>query len=164
MAENLEIVKGTSLWSDAWKRLKRNRELFKTNVISAVELEEMEDEAVYLAARRKMLKATLKKDSAYQNLQQQQMTSSLDLMQRNLGITKQSLGRVVKDLSAKGLIAQTVGTDDRRERRLTLTDKGQALEHVLTAPQRALMANAYRAAGAEAVAGFRTVLGGLRKR
>ena len=25
MAENLEIVKGTSLWSDAWKRLKRNR-------------------------------------------------------------------------------------------------------------------------------------------
>lgn len=81
-----------------------------------------------------------------------------------LGITKQSLGRVVKDLSAKGLIAQTVGTDDRRERRLTLTDKGQALEHVLTAPQRALMANAYRAAGAEAVAGFRTVLGGLRKR
>ncbi len=81
-----------------------------------------------------------------------------------LGITKQSLGRALKDLSAKGLIAQTVGTDDRRERRLTLTDKGQSLEHALTAPQRALMANAYRSAGADAVAGFRTVLGGLRKR
>lgn len=81
-----------------------------------------------------------------------------------LGITKQSLSRVLKDLSARGLIAQAVGTDDRRERRLTLTEKGQALEQALTAPQRALMAGAYRAAGAEAVAGFRTVLGGLRKR
>lgn len=81
-----------------------------------------------------------------------------------LGITKQSLGRVLKDLFAKGLAVQAIGTDDRRERRLTLTEKGQAFEMALTAPQRALMAHAYRAAGAEAVAGFRTVLGGLRKR
>ncbi len=80
-----------------------------------------------------------------------------------LGITKQSLGRVLKDLFAKGLATQTVGTDDRRERRLALTEQGQALELALTAPQRALMANAYRAAGAEAVAGFRAVLGGLRR-
>lgn len=81
-----------------------------------------------------------------------------------LGITKQSLGRVLKDLFAKGLAVQTIGTDDRRERRLTLTEKGHAFEMALTAPQRALMANAYRAAGAEAVAGFRAVLGRLRKR
>ena len=39
-----------------------------------------------------------------------------------------------------------------------------ALEFALTAPQRALMANAYRAAGAEAVAGFRNVLAGLKPR
>ena len=81
-----------------------------------------------------------------------------------LGITKQSLGRVLKDLAAKGLVSQAVGSEDRRERRLALTEAGQALEHALTAPQRAFMANAYRAAGAEAVAGFRTVLTGLRKR
>ena len=81
-----------------------------------------------------------------------------------LGITKQSLGRVLKELAAKGLLQQTVGSEDRRERRLALTDAGQALEQALTAPQRALMANAYRAAGAEAVSGFRTVLTGLRKR
>ncbi|HRI11068.1 MAG TPA: hypothetical protein PKW35_24785 [Nannocystaceae bacterium] len=42
--------------------------------------------------------------------------------------------------------------------------RGGALGQALTGPQRALMAGAYRAAGAEAVAGFRTVLGGLRKR
>jgi DNA-binding MarR family transcriptional regulator len=81
-----------------------------------------------------------------------------------LGITKQSLGRVLKELAAKGLLAQTVGTEDRRERRLALTEAGQALEQALSAPQRALMANAYRNAGADAVAGFRTVLTGLRRR
>jgi len=81
-----------------------------------------------------------------------------------LGITKQSLGRVLKDLAARGLLAQSVGTEDRRERRLSLTETGQALEQALSGPQRALMANAYRAAGAEAVAGFRTVLGGLGRR
>ncbi len=81
-----------------------------------------------------------------------------------LGITKQSLGRVLKELFAKGLARQSVGSDDRRERRLALTEAGQVLEQALSAPQRALMANAYRAAGAEAVAGFRTVLTGLRRR
>ncbi len=81
-----------------------------------------------------------------------------------LGITKQSVGRVLKELTAKGLMRQTVGSEDRRERRLALTEAGQALEQALTGPQRALMANAYRAAGAEAVSGFRTVLTGLGKR
>ena len=81
-----------------------------------------------------------------------------------LGITKQSLGRVLKDLAAKGLVTQSVGTEDRRERRLALTEAGQSLEQALSAPQRALMASAYRNAGAEAVAGFRTVLTGLRRR
>jgi len=74
-----------------------------------------------------------------------------------------SLGRVVKELTAKGLIAQSVGTEDRRERRLSLTESGVALEQALSAPQRALMAGAYRAAGAEAVAGFRKVLAGLSR-
>lgn len=81
-----------------------------------------------------------------------------------LGITKQSLGRVLKDLAAKGLLTQSVGSEDRRERRLALTEAGQALEQALSAPQRALMASAYRSAGAEAVNGFRTVLTGLRRR
>lgn len=77
------------------KKLKRNRELYKSKVIAEVDLELVEDEAKYLATRKVMLAATLKKDSAYQLLQQQQMTSSLDLMQRNLAITKQSLDQLV---------------------------------------------------------------------
>lgn len=81
-----------------------------------------------------------------------------------LGITKQSLRRVLRDLAAAKLIGQSVGGTDRRERRLSLTEGGQALEQALSAPQRALMANAYRSAGAEAVAGFRNVLAGLQRR
>jgi len=77
------------------KKLKRNRELYKSKVIAEVDLELVEDEAKYLATRKVMLGATLKKDSAYQVLQQQQMTSSLDLMQRNLAITKQSLDQLI---------------------------------------------------------------------
>jgi DNA-binding MarR family transcriptional regulator len=85
-------------------------------------------------------------------------------LMETLGITKQSLGRALKELAAKGLLSQSVGAEDRRERRLILTEAGHALEQALSAPQRALIAGAYRSAGAEAVSGFRTVLAGLRRR
>jgi HlyD family secretion protein len=76
-------------------RLERNRKLFADNVIAKVELQEMEDEYENLLRRRQLLNATLAKDSLYQDLQQQQMTSSLDLMERNLVITRQSLDNLV---------------------------------------------------------------------
>ncbi len=51
-----------------------------------------------------------------------------------------------------------VGTSDKRERHLYLTDAGRALESRLSDAQRARMRAAYRDAGPEAVAGFRQVL------
>lgn len=78
-----------------------------------------------------------------------------------LGITKQSLSRVLKKLVADGYIDQQEGATDRRQRRLYLTEAGRALDERLTALQRALVARAYRSAGAEAVEGFRKVLDGL---
>lgn len=78
-----------------------------------------------------------------------------------LRITKQSLSRVLSTLIAQGFIAQAQGTTDRRQRLLTLTREGEALERRLSAPQQARVANAYRLAGAEAVAGYRKVLQGL---
>ena len=78
-----------------------------------------------------------------------------------LGITKQSLSRVIKQLVGDGLIVLSTGTRDRRQRLLKLTAKGQALESELAALQRNRFAKAYREAGAEAVAGFRQVLTGL---
>lgn len=75
-----------------------------------------------------------------------------------LKITKQSLNRVLGQLVREGYIAQRPGDSDRRERRLTLTASGQALERRLSEPQRARVAAAYRAAGPAGVEGFRKVL------
>jgi len=78
-----------------------------------------------------------------------------------LQITKQSLARVLGDLVAQEYIAQRAGTKDRRQRLLTLTEKGLELERTLSDAQRARIAQAYRAAGAAAVEGFRTVMLGI---
>jgi DNA-binding MarR family transcriptional regulator len=78
-----------------------------------------------------------------------------------LKITKQSLSRVLSQLVRQGFIVQRPGSTDRRQRLLSLTDRGAELERKLTEEQRALVAKAYRSAGAEAVEGFRKVLLGL---
>ena len=75
-----------------------------------------------------------------------------------LGVTKQSLNRVLRTLIEDGLVESRVGTIDKRERHLFLTEKGRELEAQLSDAQRARMRAAYRDAGPEAVAGFRQVL------
>ncbi len=77
-----------------------------------------------------------------------------------LKITKQSLSRVLGQLLRQGFVQQRPG-NDRRQRLLELTPQGAELERRLTEDQRALVARAYRAAGAEAVEGFRRVLFGM---
>ena len=75
-----------------------------------------------------------------------------------LGVTKQSLNRVLRSLIKDRLVESRVGRRDRRERHLVLTAAGAALERELSQAQRARMRAAYRAAGPAAVAGFRQVL------
>lgn len=75
-----------------------------------------------------------------------------------LGVTKQSLNRVLRTLIEDGLVESRVGKQDKRERHLYLTDEGAALERALSDAQRDRMRAAYRAAGPVAVAGFRQVL------
>ncbi len=75
-----------------------------------------------------------------------------------LGVTKQSLNRVLRTLIADGLVQSKVGRNDKRERHLFLTDEGRKLEQELSDAQRARLRLAFRTAGPEAVAGFRTVL------
>ncbi len=75
-----------------------------------------------------------------------------------LGVTKQSLNRVLRALIADGLVESRVGKEDRRERHLYLTEDGAALEAELSNAQRVRMRAAFREAGPDAVAGFRTVL------
>ncbi|MBV7410891.1 MarR family winged helix-turn-helix transcriptional regulator [Maritimibacter sp. DP1N21-5] len=75
-----------------------------------------------------------------------------------LGVTKQSLNRVLRTLVDDGLVESRVGHRDKRERHLFLTPKGLELEAELSDAQRARMRQAYREAGPDAVQGFRQVL------
>ncbi len=52
-----------------------------------------------------------------------------------LRITKQSLGRVLKELIDTGYVLQQEGETDRRRRLLSLTDKGCDLHRELMSPQ-----------------------------
>ena len=78
-----------------------------------------------------------------------------------LGVTKQSLSRVLKDLQDRKLLTQVQGSKDRRQRLLNLSADGRDIANELAGLQRAVFAKAYRAAGPDAVAGFRQVLSGL---
>jgi DNA-binding MarR family transcriptional regulator len=78
-----------------------------------------------------------------------------------LGITKQSLSRVLGQLVREGYILQKKGPQDGRQRLLHLADKGRELERLLTTDQRTRIASAYRDAGPGAVEGFRRVMLGI---
>jgi DNA-binding MarR family transcriptional regulator len=75
-----------------------------------------------------------------------------------LGITKQSLGRVLRDLIEKDLVYQRPGASDRRQRLLFLTKEGESLRLKLMAPQAERVIRALSEAGAEAEPGYRRVL------
>jgi DNA-binding MarR family transcriptional regulator len=78
-----------------------------------------------------------------------------------LRITKQSLARVLNELVQRDHVAQAQGHADRRQRLLTLTPSGQALERRLYERQRERLTAAYRDAGGVAVEGFRRVMRGI---
>ena len=75
-----------------------------------------------------------------------------------LKITKQSLARVLKQLLDDGFVRQRAGAEDRRERQLTTTGKGQRLAHRLLELQTARVAEALGAAGPEHMAAVRAFL------
>jgi DNA-binding MarR family transcriptional regulator len=85
------------------------------------------------------------------------VTALLDVLK----ITKQSLSRLLGQLVRQGFVVQRPGPRDKRQRLLELTAQGVELERRLSENQRVLLARAYRAAGADAVDGFRKVLLGL---
>lgn len=78
-----------------------------------------------------------------------------------LGITKQSLGRVLGELTERGYVETRPGERDRRQRLLRLTEEGQAFEAELYDALRERLAAAYSEAGQGAVSGFWSVLEGL---
>lgn len=87
-------------------------------------------------------------------------TTMVELLSR-MQVTKQTLSRLLNELVDQGLIARKPNQQDRRQRLLQLTDQGRQLEEALNGRLRRRLAGAYRAAGAEAVAGHHQVLLGL---
>lgn len=77
---------------------------------------------------------------------------------RILGITKQSLGRVLAELADRGFVETRAGEEDRRQRLLQLTETGAALEAELFDALRDRLSIAYSQAGQDAVTGFWRVL------
>lgn len=82
-------------------------------------------------------------------------------LQTVLGVTKQSLARTLAELQERGLVIAEQGSQDRRQRFLSLTDAGREIEGRLFSVQREWMVAAYRNAGSDAVQGFRKVLEGM---
>jgi DNA-binding MarR family transcriptional regulator len=78
-----------------------------------------------------------------------------------LGITKQSLGRVINDLVALDLLETMQGRADRRQKLLRLTQTGVIFEASLFDDLREKLTYAYAEAGQSAVSGFWKVLEGL---
>jgi DNA-binding MarR family transcriptional regulator len=75
-----------------------------------------------------------------------------------LRITKQSLARALNELVDRDYVTQTPGLGDRRQRLLRLTPAGEALERRLFNAQKAGLAEAFHAAGPDALAGFQRVM------
>ena len=75
-----------------------------------------------------------------------------------LGVTKQSLNRVLRTLVNDTLVEVKVGIRDKRERHLYLTNQGRELQERLSSAQSNRMRKAFKNAGPNAVSGFKTVL------
>ena len=75
-----------------------------------------------------------------------------------LRITKQSLGRVLKDLIDEGYVFQKEGESDRRQRLLHLTDAGEELRQRLMAPQMSRIRRAVSEASGNGSSSMRNIL------
>ncbi len=82
-------------------------------------------------------------------------------LQGRLELTKQTLSRLLKELVGARLVSGTPCRRDRRQRLLELTPAGRDLDGQLNGRLHRRLADAYRAAGADAVAGYHKVLLGL---
>jgi DNA-binding MarR family transcriptional regulator len=81
-----------------------------------------------------------------------------------LGVTKQSAIKTAGDLAGRGLLTRHTDSRDGRRRPLTLTQSGHDIAREIASAMRALLANAYRQAGGEAVSGSDAVLAALTTR
>ena len=132
-----EIRRGIELMLFGYSRLARSADM----VLAGHGLGRAHHRALYFIARRPGL--------------------TVGELLRLLAITKQSLGRVLGDLTSRDLVESASGEHDRRQKLLRLTKAGATLEAMLFDAFREQLSGAYASAGQDAVTGFWQVLEGL---
>lgn len=78
-----------------------------------------------------------------------------------LAVTKQALHGPLRQLIDRGLVVVRANPDDGRQKLLTLTARGRALEAQISGIQRELFSKAFRAVGARSEQGFCDVMRAL---
>ncbi|HRQ56696.1 MAG TPA: MarR family transcriptional regulator [Azoarcus taiwanensis] len=78
-----------------------------------------------------------------------------------LGVTKQALNAPLRALIERELVFAESDAEDRRVRRMSLTEAGRALEAQLTEIQADLLDRAFGESGAKATEGWHAVMGRL---
>ncbi|MGW0807895.1 MarR family winged helix-turn-helix transcriptional regulator [Nonomuraea sp. NPDC002799] len=78
-----------------------------------------------------------------------------------LGISRQALHRPLSDLRRRNLVTGDISARSGRERSLSATAEGQALERAATGPQLAHLSAVFGAAGPAATEGWRQIMRGL---
>jgi DNA-binding MarR family transcriptional regulator len=83
---------------------------------------------------------------------------SVNRMAQLLGVTKQSASRLVDDMERDGFVERVENPDDRRVRRLRLTEQGRAVRSTALATSAAMEAELRRELGADVDAARRTLV------
>ena len=78
-----------------------------------------------------------------------------------LAVSKQALNAPLRQLMEMGLVGAEASPDDRRVKRLSLTEAGRKLEAELTEAQTRHLHAAFERVGAQATAGWKAVMGEL---
>jgi HlyD family secretion protein len=87
------------------RRLVREKELYEGNAIAKVQYEDTNSEYKSVVRRNALLKRSLEKDSLSGIIQKEQMENSLDLMKRNLEISKKNLENLIVKAPIKGQLS-----------------------------------------------------------
>ena len=91
-------------------------------------------------------------------LRLQRHASTVLNLGQGLGLTKQVLIKTLETLEARGLLSRQIDPGDARRRIVTLTREGAVLAKDAATGLRTVLAQAYRQAGGDAVAGCDAVL------
>ena len=83
---------------------------------------------------------------------------SVNQLLQVLGVSKQALNQPLRQLYSQKLVTFTPAPEDRRQRRLALTEAGRDLERRLTEPQRRMFDGALAGAGVRAESAWRKVM------